>query len=84
MTETNGATVIDHAIPVSAYTRTDQTRRAVRHHRDRARRGIHRLTIDLTDTQLNRLEERGYLDENLRGSRPDKAEALETFIGDFL
>jgi hypothetical protein len=64
MTEGSGGIdrllVIDNGQPVSAYT--DQTRRAVRQHRYRRRAGIHRLTIDVTDRQLSRLEERGYLD----------------------
>ncbi|MFY9897701.1 MAG: hypothetical protein WAK67_07875, partial [Xanthobacteraceae bacterium] len=52
--------------------------------RSPAARGIHRLTIDLTETQLSRLEERGYLDPNLRGESADECDAIEAFLADAL
>ena len=78
------APVIDNDRPVSAYTRTEQTRRAVRHHRHRQRRGIYRITIDVTNAQLDALEERDYLDPDRRGDRTDEAEAIEMFLRDSL
>jgi hypothetical protein len=46
--------------------------------------GMHRLSITLTDTQLDALEERGYSDPDRRGERADECDAIEMFLGDSL
>ncbi|MFZ2075747.1 MAG: hypothetical protein WAV38_03660 [Xanthobacteraceae bacterium] len=84
--------VIDNDRPVSAYTepvidyseRKEQVRQAVRRYRRRRQHGIYRRPIDLTDAQLDALEERGYLDQDRRGDRADESEAVEMFLMDAL
>ncbi|MFZ0238557.1 MAG: hypothetical protein WAL37_14545 [Xanthobacteraceae bacterium] len=83
--------VIDNDRPVSAYTglvidyskRKEKVRQAVRRHRRRRQHGIYRRPIDITDAQLDALEERGYLDPDRRGDRADESEAIEMFLVDF-
>jgi hypothetical protein len=53
-------------------------------HRKRSKRGMHRVSITLTDTQLDALEVRGYLDPDRRGDRADECDAIEMFLGDSL
>jgi hypothetical protein len=36
----------------------------------------------VSDTQLRGLEERGYLDPDLRGERTDECDAIESFLTD--
>ncbi|MGB6283069.1 MAG: hypothetical protein WBG18_01370 [Xanthobacteraceae bacterium] len=55
-------------------------RQAVRRYRRRRHHGIYRRPIDVTDAQLDALEERGYLDPDRRGDRADESEAVETFL----
>ena len=64
-------------------TRSTSTER-VRAHRKRTKRGMHRLSITLTDAQLDALEVRGYLDPDRRGDRADECDAIEMFLGDSL
>jgi hypothetical protein len=64
-------------------TRSTSTER-VRAHRKRSKRGIHRLSITLTDTQLDALEVRGYLNPDRRGDRADECDAIEMFLTDSL
>jgi hypothetical protein len=45
---------------------------------------MHRLSITLTDAQLDALEVRGYLDPGRRGDRADERDAIEMFLGDSL
>ena len=60
-------------------TRSTSTER-VRAHRKRTKRGMHRLSITLTDAQLDALERRGYLDPDRRGDRNDECDAIEMFF----
>jgi hypothetical protein len=84
--------VIDNDPPVMAYTepvidyseRKEQVRQAVRRYRRRRQHGIYRRPIDITDAQLDALEERGYLDPDRRGDRADESEAVEMFLMDAL
>jgi hypothetical protein len=46
--------------------------------------GLHRRSIDVTDAQLDALEERGYLDPDRRGDRNDECDAIEMFLTDSL
>ena len=64
-------------------TRSTSTER-VRAHRKRSKRGMHRLSITLTDAQLDALEAHGYLDLSRRGDRADECDAIEMFLGDSL
>ena len=75
MTEGGGGAVIDHAEPVIDHRR-QQVREATRRYRRRRQRGIYHRTVGLTATQLDRLEERGYLDPDRRGDRADETEAI--------
>jgi hypothetical protein len=45
---------------------------------------MHRLSITLTDAQLDALEVRGYLDPDRRGDRADECDAIEMWLGDSL
>ena len=53
-------------------------------YRVRRQRGLRRLPAVLSRKQIDSLEERGYLDPDLRGERADEAEALDTFLVDQL
>jgi hypothetical protein len=64
-------------------TRSTSTER-VRAHRKRGKRGMHRRSITLTDTQLDALEVRGYLDPDRRGDRAEECDAIEVFLVDAL
>jgi hypothetical protein len=59
-------------------------RQAVRRYRRRRQHGIYRRPIDVTDAQLDALQERGYLDPDRRGDRADESEAVEMFLMDAL
>jgi hypothetical protein len=52
--------------------------------RRRRASGLHRRSIDLTEAQLDALQERGYLDPDRRGDRADESEAVEMFLVDAL
>jgi len=64
-------------------TRSTSTER-VRAHRKRSKRGMHRVSITLIDTQLDALEVLGYLDPDRRGDRAEECDAIEMFLGDSL
>ena len=64
-------------------TRSTSTSR-VRAFRSRQSSGIQRRLINVTDTQLDALEARGYLDPGRRGDRADECDAIEMFLGDSL
>ena len=64
--------------------RREQIREATARHRKRRKRGFFLRPILVAKDQLDQLEERGYLDPDLRGERADEAEAIETFLRDAL
>ena len=53
--------------------RKGRVRQAVRRFRRRRQHGIYHRPIDITDAQLDALQERGYLDPDRRGNPPTKA-----------
>ncbi len=53
-------------------------------YRRRRQHGIYHRPIDITDAQLDALQERGYLDPDRRGDRADESEAIELFLADSL
>jgi hypothetical protein len=53
-------------------------------YRSRRRNGDRRLPAVLSRKQLDNLEERGYLDPDLRGEHAAEVEALRTFLADQL
>jgi hypothetical protein len=52
--------------------------------RRRRSQGIHRLSIGITNAQLDALERRGYLEPDRRGDRLDECDAIELFLADSL
>jgi hypothetical protein len=64
--------------------RKGRVRQAVRRYRRRRQHGIYHRPIDITDAQLDALQERGYLDPDRRGDRADESEAIEMFLADSL
>jgi hypothetical protein len=50
----------------------------------RRKRGLFWRPILVTKDQLDRLEDRGYLDPDRRGERIDECDAIETFLADSL
>jgi hypothetical protein len=56
----------------------------MRSHRARKKYGPFPRRLLVSRTQLDKLEERGYLDPDRRGDRADEAEAIETFLMDGL
>ena len=52
--------------------------------RRRRASGLHRRPVDVTNAQLDALEQRGYLDPDRRGDRVDETEAIEMFLADSL
>jgi hypothetical protein len=65
-------------------TRREQVREAIARHRKRRRHNLFWRPIMVTKAQLDQLEERGYLDPDLRGERADECQAIETFFTDSL
>jgi hypothetical protein len=65
-------------------TRREQVREATGRHRKRRKYGLFWRPILVTKAQLDQLEERGYLDPDLRGERADECDAIEMFLGDSL
>jgi hypothetical protein len=61
-------------------TRREQVREAIARHRKRRKRGLFVRPIIVTKDQLDRLEERGYLDPGLRGNCVDECEAIAAFL----
>jgi hypothetical protein len=53
-------------------------------HRKRRKHGLFWRPILVTKAQLDRLDERGYLDPDLRGERADECEAIESFLTEAL
>jgi hypothetical protein len=68
--------VIDH--------RRQQVREATARYRKRRKRGLRRVPIDITNTQVDALVARGYLDPSRRGDPFDQCDALEMFLIDAL
>jgi hypothetical protein len=60
-------------------TRREQVREAITRHRKRHKRGLFVRPIIVTKTQLDQLEERGYLNPGDRGNRADECEAIANF-----
>jgi hypothetical protein len=60
------------------------SRDRVRSYRIRRKYGLVKRPVLLSSTQLDALETAGYLDPHCRGTREDEAEALQTFISDYL
>jgi hypothetical protein len=65
-------------------TRREQVREAIAQYRKRRKHDLFWRPIMVTRTQLDQLEERGYLDPDLRGERADECQAIETFLADSL
>jgi hypothetical protein len=66
--------------PETRFTSTPR----VKAFRQRARRGVRRMAVFVSREQLDALEEKGYLDPDLRGERVDEAESVENFLTDHL
>jgi hypothetical protein len=56
--------------------RREKVREAIARHRKRRKRGLFVRPIIVTKNQLDRLEERGYLNPGDRGTRADECEAI--------
>jgi hypothetical protein len=65
-------------------TRREQVREAIARHRKRRKYNLFWRPIMVTRAQLDQLEERGYLDPDLRGERADECNAIEIFFADSL
>jgi hypothetical protein len=65
-------------------TRREQVREAIFWHRRRRKHGLFWRPILVTKAQLDQLEQRGYLDAGLRGTRADECAAMESFLTDSL
>jgi hypothetical protein len=64
--------------------RRQQVRQAAARHRKRRMHGLLWRPILVTKSQLDQLEERGYLDPNRRGERLDECDAIAMFLTDAL
>jgi len=64
--------------------RRQQVRQAAARHRKRRMHGLLWRPILVTKSQLDQLEERGYLDPNRRGERLDECDAIAMFLADAL
>jgi hypothetical protein len=64
--------------------RREQVRDAAARHRKRCKHGLLWRPILVTKSQLDELEERGYLDADSRGDRLDECDAIEAFLADVL
>jgi hypothetical protein len=62
-------------------TRREQVREAIARHRKRRRHNLFWRPIMVTRAQLDQLEERGYLDPDLRGERASDLRAMFTADG---
>jgi hypothetical protein len=60
------------------------SRDRMRTHRARKRYGLVPRRLLVSRTQLDKLEERGYLDPDRRGERADECDAIEMFLTDWL
>jgi hypothetical protein len=64
--------------------RREQVREAITRHRKRRKHGVFWRPILVTKSQLDQLEQRGYLDHGRRGDRADECNAIEIFLADAL
>ena len=64
--------------------RREQVREAIDRYRRRRKHGLLWRPILVTKSQLDQLEERGYLDPNRRGERLNECDAIEMFLADAL
>jgi hypothetical protein len=62
--------------------RREQVREAAARHRRRRKHALLWRPILVTKSQLDQLEERGYLDPDRRGERLDECDAIESFLTD--
>jgi hypothetical protein len=64
--------------------RREQVREAAARHRKRCKNGLLWRPILVTKSQLDQLEQRGYLDSGRRGDRLEECDAIEMFLMDSL
>jgi hypothetical protein len=64
--------------------RREQVREAIDRYRRRRKHGLVWRPILVTKSQLDQLEQRGYLDPRRRGDRADERDAIEMFLADAL
>jgi hypothetical protein len=64
--------------------RREQVREAIARNRKRRKHGLLWRPILVTKSQLDQLEERGYLDPNRRGDPLDECDAIAMFLADAL
>ena len=64
--------------------RREQVREAIDRYRRRRKHGLRWRPILVTKSQLDQLEQRGYLDPGRRGDRADECDAIEIFLADAL
>jgi hypothetical protein len=70
--------------PQAVTIRREQVREAIDRYRRRRNHGLFWRPILVTKSQLDQLEERGYLDPNRRGERLNECDAIEMFLADAL
>jgi hypothetical protein len=70
--------------PLHGVTALRSSAPRVRRFRERQKSGNRRRLIEATKSNLDALEERGYLDPDRRGDRADETEAIEMFLRDSL
>jgi hypothetical protein len=64
--------------------RRQQVRQAAARHRKRRKNGLLWRPILVTKSQLDQLEQRGYLHHGRRGDPLDECDAIEVFLADSL
>jgi hypothetical protein len=69
---------------VNRETRREQLRNAATMFRRRRKYGLARLSINVTKSQLDALEVKGYLDPDRRSERADECDAIEAFLAESL
>jgi len=70
--------------PQAVTIRREQVREAIDRYRRRRKHGLLWRPILVTKSQLDQLEERGYLDPGRRGDRANECDAIEIFLADAL
>jgi hypothetical protein len=70
--------------PQAVTIRREQVREAIDRYRRRRKHGLLWRPILVTKSQLDQLEQRGYLDPGRRGERLDECDAIEVFLADSL
>jgi hypothetical protein len=70
--------------PQAVTIRREQVREAIDRYRRRRKHGLLWRPILVTKSQLDQLEQRGYLDPGGRGHRADECDAIEIFLADAL